>query len=431
MKNDNFCTRSLKYLSGISGELQFFLACISLILLPVYHWYLPPFMILWSLLLFVGLKGKLADFNSLPFDNRLLFLSFIIFFLWQLAGMLYSEHISEGIRNLTLRLPLLFFPLALVLPDRKVKERIKKLLRLFSTSTAAYMLICFGYALYRSVEISNGTVTFNPHPAEYPWLNFFYGPDLAIFQHPSYLSMYVILSVFIAFETLLDRSVSPPGKWIWISISLILLISVYLLSSRAALLVVLVTIPVYFIIKIRSGKLIRLYWVVALSGAAIVLMLFILNPRLQRLINSNSREELVNNTMKESRIGLWKAGLSLIRTNPVFGVGTGDIQSELNEEYNRMGNKDLLQVKDLNTHNQFIEITAENGFIGLIIFCAILVLMFKIAISGKNTLYFIFILVSMISFIFETMLNRLAGLSFFAIFSFLMLNIKNRSQSHE
>jgi hypothetical protein len=116
-----------------------------------------------------------------------------MFFIWQLIGMFYSDDLSDGLRNITLRLPLLLFPLVLISPGEKIKQNIRLLLHIFAAATFLFIIACFVYALIRSVNIGHIKLTFNPHPSDYPWLNYFYGSYFAIFQHPSYLSMFALL----------------------------------------------------------------------------------------------------------------------------------------------------------------------------------------------------------------------------------------------
>ncbi len=383
-------------------------------------------MILYGILFLIGSVNKTSEFHKLPVKNKLLFYCFILFFVWQVIGMVYSEHDQEGLRNLTLRLPLLLFPLILVIPDLTIKQKTIKLLKIFAVSTFLYVIACLVYASFRSLEISKGIWSINPHPDKYPWLNFFYGADFAIFQHPSYLSMYILLSVFIAFEALFVKQDSKINKWFWLLVSLVLIVSVYLLSSRAAIIVSVITIPCYFIIKLITGKIKKIWWIGVCLGAIILFVTLLSNPRLQLLINQSSDQEMINKALKESRISIWNASFNLIKKNFVLGVGTGDIQNELNEEYKRMGKRDLYKDKELNAHNQFIETSAENGVIGLLLLLSVFGIMFWVAVTNRNILYFMFILIVFISFLFETMLNRLAGLAFFSVFSFLLLYVDNQ-----
>ena len=383
-------------------------------------------MILYGIIFLIGSVNKASEFQKLPVKNKLLFYCFILFFLWQVIGMIYSDHNQEGLRNLSLRLPLLLFPLILVVPDLTIRQKTIKLLRIFAVSTFLYVIACLVYASFRSLEISEGNWSINPHPDEYPWLNFFYGPDFAIFQHPSYLSMYILLSVFIAFEALFEKSDSKLIKWFWLLVSLVLIFSVYLLSSRAAIIAAVITIPCYFIIKLITGKIKKIWWIGVCSGAIILFFTLLSNPRLQLLFNQSSDQELINKALKESRISIWNASFNLIKENFLLGVGTGDIQYELNEEYKRMGKRDLYKDKELNAHNQFIETSAEHGLIGLLLLLSVFGLMVGVAVTNRNILYLMFILIVLISFLFETMLNRLAGLAFFSAFSFLLLYVDSQ-----
>jgi O-antigen ligase len=403
-----------------TGALEFYTIFVMMILMPVYYWYLTPLMILWGLIWFLKIREKISAVHNEQPLQKLLFFSFIMFFIWQLIGMFYSDDLSDGLRNITLRLPLLLFPLVLISPGEKIKQNIRLLLHIFAAATFLFIIACFVYALIRSVNIGHIKLTFNPHPSDYPWLNYFYGSYFAIFQHPSYLSMFALLSAFIAFEFFFKKQGPTLYMYFWLLAGITLLASVYLLSSRAAILASIIIVPIYLIHKFIQGDLKK----IGLIGLGVCIILifaiFITNPRFKSLLKNESGKELIDKTRNEARISLWKSAFTIIRDNFLIGVGTGDIQNELNREYVRSGNDELTKVENLNTHNQFLEIAAENGIIGLVLFLAIFATMVLISIKEKRTLYFVFIAIIFFSFLFETMLNRLAGLSFFSLFSFLL-----------
>lgn len=395
--------------------------------LPVYHWYIPPFMILWGLLWVAELRLKIFDWVNIEKKNRLLFILFLLFYGWQIIGMIYSDYPKEGWRNIELRLSLLLFPLVLTSPGSMIKSKVKSLLRLFSLATFAYILVCFGYALYRSVSFPDRVFTFNPHPPVEIWLNYFYGSEFAIFQHPSYLSMFLLFSIFIAFESMLDKSLKMLNKVSWLLIGIILLLSIYLLSSRAEILAAVITIPLYFLFKFRNSPKKRIIILVAIVCIFILIPVLVSNPRFKYYMKTGNDTELTTKMLNESRLSIWKVSFNIIRENPIFGVGTGDIQDELNREYRLSGSTDLKTDNNLNAHNQFLEIILENGLIGLLLFISILFVMFSIAWSEQNILYLMFLFIVVFSFLFETMLNRLAGVSFFSLFSFLLLHIESKT----
>ncbi|MBK7627768.1 MAG: O-antigen ligase family protein [Bacteroidales bacterium] len=413
----------------LEGSLTYIFAFLTIIILPVYHWYLPPFMILWGVAWLLSIFTRTYDYTTIDHKARIVFVLFILFFIWQIIGMIYSDNPKEGWRNIELRMSLLVFPLVLFSPGNFIRKKSFLLLKIFALSTFAFLLVCFGYALYRSLIFNNGEWVFNPHPPIDYWLNYFYASELAIKQHPSYLSMFILFSGFISIESFLEKDKKSIYKYLWIFICLVLFLSIYLLSSRAEILAAIISLPVYLLFKFRNtGKRQLLVFLFALA-IIVLIPLSISNPRFSYYYKLNSGKELVTKSMKEDRIRIWHSAVIIIKKNILFGVGTGDIQSELNKEYRKLGYEDILKVKNLNAHNQFVEIAAEHGLVGLIIFIAIFVVMTVIAVTTDNTLYLIFILIVFISFLFETMLNRLAGVSFFSLFSFLLLHVESKTKS--
>jgi O-antigen ligase len=212
------------------------------------------------------------------------------------------------------------------------------------------------------------------------------------------------------------------------------LIFIYLLASRAELLTALITIPVYILLKFKIKSIKR---IIGLASILALVVFFVLipilksNPRFSYYFNEKSKGDLSSKVLEESRLTIWKSSLILISNNFVFGVGTGDIQDELNKEYNLIPGNNLAVQNNLNAHNQYLEIQLENGIIGLLLFLSIFGMMIYIAIKNRNTLYLIFVISVFISFMFETMLNRLGGVAFFSLFAFLLLNLKPAKKPDE
>jgi O-antigen ligase len=122
----------------------------------------------------------------------------------------------------------------------------------------------------------------------------------------------------------------------------------------------------------------------------------------------------------DGRILIWKSALEVIKKNPVTGVGIGDVRDELMEIYENVGDEDIIKSR-YNAHNQFLEIAVEGGLISLFIFLSLVVYMIYTAISRQNLMFGQFLIIIMVFFMFETVLYRLAGVSFFSVFSFLLL----------
>lgn len=422
-------TGDISVKESISENISFGVGLIMMVLIPVYHWYIPPFMVIWGIWFILTYTRRALEIRNTDFYARSLFTLFILFFVWQIVGMTYSDNPKEGWRNLELRLSLLLFPLAMISPGKVLPRNRSFLLKIFVLSTFSFLLFCYLFAILRSFNIGNGSINFNPHPAGSPWLNYFFASEFAIFQHTTYLSMFTLMSVFIAAEFSFDRSTRKKIRILWMMISLVLLISIYFLSSRSAILAGIISVPIYLsrVFKIHGrNKYVGV-------GIVILVLIFVIvsltNPRVNNYFLWRTQNEKRNFVLNEDRFKIWSSFGNVLRDKMILGVGTGDIQDKLNQEYIRQGYYDLAKV-NTNTHNQFAEVLIENGIIGLLLFLGIFVVMVFYSIRENNVLYLMFVIIVLVPFLFETMLNRLAGVSFFSLFSFLLLEnrgIKKRT----
>ena len=405
------------------GYFTYLCALLSRAILPLHVKYLPPVMILWTIFWYIENYYKTADIYKTKALYKYLFLSFMIYYFWQVVGLFYSSDLEMGISNLFGRLSLVIFPLVLLLPGEMIKKRLNFLFKVFAVSTMAYLTFCYGYALYRSIEIDAGVWYFNPHPKEF-WLNYFFGEELLINIHPSYFSLYTLLSLFISLESFFNSGDSKRLKIFWLLGTVFLVMSVYFLSSRAGLIAGLFMIPLYLIIKFQRLKKNRYSWIFVILAMLITIPVILKNQRMDYFFGKLLNTKVEYERKDDPRLTIWKSSLQLIRDNLLLGVGIGDVRTELTNQYLKVGEYKMAQER-LNAHNQFLEVSIENGIIGLLIFLSILSLILIISLADKNILLLAFLISALVFFIFETVLYRLAGVTFFSLFSFLLLHINN------
>ncbi|MFM9839148.1 MAG: O-antigen ligase family protein [Cyclobacteriaceae bacterium] len=124
----------------------------------------------------------------------------------------------------------------------------------------------------------------------------------------------------------------------------------------------------------------------------------------------DSRALILNDSW--DRYDLWESAISA-NTNILFGVGTGDYKSVLNE-YFRSHNMGKYAVDSLNAHNQFIQTYLSNGLLGLVAIIILLGRPLLLSFLRGNTLgilvFFPFVLYGMT----EVFLGRYQGVVFFA-----------------
>jgi O-antigen ligase len=420
--NGNSSIKQLTFLRNIS-----FVSLIAILfLMPVYIWYVPPFMILWGISWII--ENRIPKFKTLM-NSRTAFLTFLLFlsfYLWQLVGIFYSPDKSVGWYYLFSRLSLFLFPLVLLIPVEKIVKNGLLLLRLFALSTTFFILSCFGFAFYESISLLNGKLIFLPHlPGEW-WMNYFYSSQFSINQHPSYLALYVILSVFIALEAWFDLTLKTTRRIFWLLGASLLVVSVHFLSSRSGITVLILLLPAYLLIKLYRKLKFLIIGIIIIVTLLFVFLTVKTNIRLNDLYHGVRSGAIKKMALKDERIVIWNAALNPVRENLILGVGTGGVDLVMSKEYLKIGAKELLKGR-YNIHNQYLEILLENGLIGLILFLAMIGYMIYISISQRNLLYGIFIITMLVFFIFETGLNRLQGVAFFSLFSFLFIHVNNPS----
>lgn len=409
-----------------NGGLVLAFCIVTVIILPVSIHYLPVIMTLWALAWIAENKSGLSKDLLFKKKSGILFLLFVLLFLWQALGLSYAESLGTGVERLFKRLSFIVFPLVLFYPGAAVKKNINLILRIFAFSTFLYVIICFGEALYHSLHILNGKWVFMPHPVEFDYENYFYGLRFSDPVHPSYLSMYIIISVLILFESIFYKSLSLVKKSGISFIILVFLVTLYLLSARAGMLAAIIVFPVYFLFKLYNHFPKWAVFGLIMTLAVVFVFFAVKNVRVSNSINNFSNQRIEETFKKDPRLQIWQSAMGVIKRNPILGVGTGDASSELKEEFATRKYFDGYY-DNLNAHNQFLEIWLENGIIGLLIFTGIFFYMLFIAITQKNILLGLFIISTIIFFIFETMMNRLGGISFFSLFSFLLIYSKKEN----
>lgn len=115
-----------------------------------------------------------------------------------------------------------------------------------------------------------------------------------------------------------------------------------------------------------------------------------------------------------------KAAWYVIKGNPIFGVGYGDLPKAMNQFYEE-SNVDLPPYYRFMPHNQYLTVWASAGIIGLIVFIMGLTLPFVYSPNFRALPVKFFWLMVIVSMFFEdTMLTHI-GISFVVVFSALFI----------
>lgn len=140
------------------------------------------------------------------------------------------------------------------------------------------------------------------------------------------------------------------------SAAFLLLWAIYCTGSRGGLLAAMSVSSLYLMIRLRVSAL-----AIALITTIVVIFYAVAPSHLTTVRDSSNSTQY--------RVEMWAAGLNMVKSNPVFGVGPGDF---------------IRWTGKLIAHNSAIEVHGELGFIGIIIWVAMIYLSLKSAIQFRE-----------------------------------------------
>ncbi len=344
----------------------------------------------------------------------------ILFVLFVLS-LFYSTRISVGVHFVEMALPLLIVPVCFGF-IRLSKNEKKFLLWGFVLANLLGVLFNLSRALFRSTQSINGALTFDStvlgdQPFWYSIAqggNYFFYDELSYFLHPTYWAVYLLLCLFIVLEAY-QKSDTIKFKVLAALILGLLLITIFLSSSRVVVITTALLLLAYITVKTFKSKL--FYWLI--PGLVIVIGLSIItiakNPRFVGFRNRNDLE-----TFHHARLEAWRSAWKVFNHAPIFGVGIGDSEGQLFDEY-LARNYQEGYLKQYNEHNQFLQIANSCGLFGLGFFLMALGNGLQVAFTKRDFILFSFIASIAVVCVVENFLMRRAGIFYFSLFYCILM----------
>lgn len=385
---------------------------ISVLLLYLFIFFLPSFQKISIVCIFLfGISyliwGNLRGTFTKILENKLLALPPLFYFI-HLLGLIYTNNFNYAFSDLETKSSLLFIPL-LLLSFNPRKILLNNLETTFVYGNVSAGLICLINALYSYSNLNEPDV-------------FFY-EKYSFFLHPTYFTIYLNLSLLLVIKIYFNKlNLSFRSNFIYLLLILFLFANITLLTSRAGIVITLVTsfgFLVYLLLTIPKyrGKYLIHAVIILILFASQLLVLKNFNRFAYLKYEIIAAEKVGGNTKKydsegvtPTRVQLWMNAFEVIKLHPVFGVGTGDLKDELIRIY--WENKGIY----LNPHNQYLQTAATLGSIGLLILLAMLIFPINYSIKKKNPMYILFIVIIGLNAVTESILERQAGIVFFSFF---------------
>lgn len=357
-------------------------------------------------------RAKLSGLPTFEKPHIILALPTLLFLVY-LVNVFRAVDFGEGLKQVEKRIPLLLFPIIILLIGGRLRSIDKKIIfRTFVLLMLFVSIICYGYATLN--VISNGSFkVVTPTEREYFYFSYLYLVSPSRLD-PIYMSLYSNLCII--YLLFLDVTYHNTIKYV---IVIYLSVFVLLISSKIGIIFLFLALLIKLITEsIRgkskfNGRLILLF--LPFFIASILFVPFIKERLWQSLDYDYSWDYSGSWNSMSQRLAIWDSAKETIVRSPIVGFGTSNGQLELEKVYKEEGY--VRGYEDhYNAHNEYVHTTLEAGILGLLILLLVLGYPFLKCIKKKSSFSVIFLLMISVYFMVEVILARQKGVSLFAFF---------------
>ena len=319
---------------------------------------------------FILLKGVYKDDSVSKFRLNIVPIGIILFFIWSILTIIKSINITESLKTLTEVFTVCLALLNLVFISRYYKTKVLVFFKLL----IGMQLVELGFLYYQFLPDY-----FDGFSDGINYMNY-----KGLTGNKNIVSFSILLKTPIVLYFLFFRKNSSLKKTLlWLIAFLSIIIPFVVTRTRAAELGVILLLAVYSIYFVFFKSEFRIHNLGSLS--LLILSLFFATNYLA--YEQNTLQDLTNtisenDSSKNERLRYYSQAINTIIKNPFFGIGIGNWELE-----SVKADRDNLRtyVVPYHVHNDFLEITAETGILGFLLYFGPLFLIFIIFIKNiKN-----------------------------------------------
>ena len=373
-----------------------------------------PFMqqlsiICWILAAVIALIFFLKEKRKIQFSISFPTILLPLLYLLLAAGLLWSSNLKMGGKIMEEKLTLVLLPLVYMLvPMEKASKLFVKL-----AFVLGCIISCLSMELIAiSNFIGNGDQSI-----------YFYTAFSSPLGHPTYISMYINLSLLFLLEFYLHQNFIKLKGVFFILLNVLFILCLIQLSARTSQATTLLTYALALFYFIRTAKITFSKKVHFVCIIVFTLFTFVGSQKLYTRITSDVKPK-EGFTSTSSRFEVWKEAALLLKEHWAWGVGTGDIKDVLMAGYEKSNFQYGLKHK-LNPHNEFLQIWLSVGIIGFIIyFLALIYPIWKYVFLPEFCLS-LFPIIVFLNSLTESVLENQYGILFFSFFYVLFYQVSN------
>lgn len=343
---------------------------------------------------------------------------FFLWYLWHVLGMAWSTDMPHGRFDLEVKLLFAVLPLLLLwTPDQWARHR-ALVLRVYRWAASLTMLFLVLRSSVLFIHELQWRAT-GDYPEGLPYTNIFFSSYFSPWVHPSYLAMYAVFALF----TIVLPGQTPQGMVEKRLLPVLLVLGVLLTASKTGWLGLLLVLVHVLWLRWREPQVRKAALLTALVSGALLTVLTLSFGTVRAKFTDTwyalTAAEPAGEDSSSSRVLVWKSAMELIREHPVSGTGTGDIKNELMRVYAERGYQYPLE-RRLNAHSQFLQTAVALGIPAMLLLLAGLLIPLWHALRKRQHLLVALLLLSLLNWSVESMLEVQAGVVFFAFFAALL-----------
>lgn len=347
--------------------------------------------------------------------KNILFLS--SYYLLSVLSFFITLNVEKGLNDLETKASFIVFPVFFILIKNKINQKsLNIVLWIFSLSNlilAIYVwILIFNQGFFQMLEIDDYY-----HPVFRRIFSEISG------AHLPYLGLWFGFSCLIFINFILNKLLKKSVKWLLFFACILLVVSMFFFTARMALFSTLVASVFFGINSFKKQTLVK----IGLVLAFIVLGLTFFKPvkwRFNELISTEVKnpERYERSNDVNFRYVIYNCSYEILKRHWLLGLGLGNVQENLNQCYAKVDyiNYDDFKVKSYNTHNQYLNAWLTYGILGILFLIYYLFGSFK----GTLMIHKSLIIMTALCLLTENMLEREAGVVFFAFFNTILFYCK-------
>ncbi len=362
-----------------------------------------------------------------------LFISFLLVFLIECAGLLHNNNMKAGLKNVETSAGLIALPFILITGQQFFSRYSWKIMRVYCVSLALTTIYCLARAIIHYEQTGNAAA-------------FYYHELLKPLDHHAvYFSVFLLIGITILFADIRQHS-QHAGQTALRVAGIIWFFTIIILLASKLMLIASILLIIALTVMSFKGKRRFITSGIALAVCIVtaIVVFSVENPvrkRFNDLFTGNpelfTRKKFSTDIYfngLQFRLLNWRFGWEILKENKAvaFGVTPGDAQQLLNEKfikaemYTGDPQRNDTGLLNYNFHNQFLQSFVESGITGLLALLFNFALLFVLAIKRNSVNAICALLLLMIFCLTESVLERQYGVFMYAFFPLFLMSRKLR-----